>query len=63
MRKLIALDDDTFAWLSRSGRDRIATIQQLADQAFAGVLRKLGIRSISGNAGGVAAQARRPQRR
>ena len=43
MRKLIAFDDDTFAKLSQLGRDRMATIQELADEAFADVLKKHGI--------------------
>jgi hypothetical protein len=42
-RKLIAFDDDTFAKLTQLGRDRMATIQELADEAFADVLRKHGI--------------------
>ncbi|MEA2792677.1 MAG: hypothetical protein QOI87_57 [Bradyrhizobium sp.] len=43
MRKLIAFDDDTFDKLKQLGRDRMATIQELADEAFADVLRKHGI--------------------
>ena len=43
MRKLIAFDDDTFDKLRQLGRDRMATIQELADEAFADVLRKHGI--------------------
>ena len=43
MRKLIAFDDDTFAKLTQLGRDRMATIQELADEAFADVLKKHGI--------------------
>ena len=43
MRKLIAFDDDTFDKLTRLGRDRMATIQELADEAFADVLKKHGI--------------------
>ena len=43
MRKLIAFDDDTFAKLKQLARDRMATIQELADEAFADVLRKHGI--------------------
>ena len=43
MRKLIAFDDDTFAKLKELGRDRMATIQELADEAFADVLKKHGI--------------------
>jgi hypothetical protein len=43
VRKLIAFDDDTFDKLTQLGRDRMATIQELADEAFADVLRKHGI--------------------
>jgi hypothetical protein len=43
MRKLIAFDEDTFAKLAQLGRDRMATIQELADEAFGDVLRKHGI--------------------
>ena len=43
MRKLIAFDEDTFAKLSELGRYRMATIQELADEAFADVLKKHGI--------------------
>lgn len=43
MRKLIAFDEDTFARLSQLGRDRMATIQELADEAFGDVLKKHGI--------------------
>lgn len=43
MRKLIAFDDDTFEKLKQLGRDRMATIQELADEAFADVLKKHGI--------------------
>ena len=43
MRKLIAFDDDTFDKLTQLARDRMATIQELADEAFADVLRKHGI--------------------
>jgi len=43
VRKLIAFDDDTFDKLTQLGRDRMATIQELADEAFADVLRKHGV--------------------
>jgi hypothetical protein len=43
VRKLIAFDDDTFGKLTQLGRDRMATLQELADEAFADVLRKHGI--------------------
>jgi non-homologous end joining protein Ku len=42
-RKLIEFDDDTFDKLKQLGRDRMATIQELADEAFADVLRKHNI--------------------
>ena len=43
MRKLIAFDDDTFDKLKQLGRDRMATIQELADEAFADLMKKHGI--------------------
>ena len=43
MRKLIAFDDDTFPKLAQLARDRMATFQELADEAFADLLRKHGI--------------------
>jgi len=43
LRKLIAFDEDTFDKLTQLGRDRMATIQELADEAFADVLKKHGI--------------------
>jgi hypothetical protein len=43
VRKLIAFDDDTFDKLTQLARDRMATIQELADEAFADVLKKHGI--------------------
>ena len=43
MRKLIAFDDDTFAKLTQLGRDRMGTLQELADEAFADLLKKHGI--------------------
>jgi hypothetical protein len=43
MRKLIAFDDDTAAKLKQLGRDRMATLQELADEAFADLLKKHGI--------------------
>src|SRR5215211_6965879 len=43
LRKLIECDEDTFAKLKQLGRDRMATIQELADEAFADVLKKHGI--------------------
>ena len=43
MRKLIAFDEDTFDKLKQLGRDRLATLQELADEAFADLLKKHGI--------------------
>ena len=43
MRKLIAFDEDTFGKLKQLGRDRMATFQELADEAFADLLKKHGI--------------------
>ncbi|TPQ31353.1 hypothetical protein C2U70_24195 [Bradyrhizobium guangdongense] len=40
MRKLIAFDDDTLDKLKQLGRDRTATLQELADEAFADLLKK-----------------------
>jgi len=43
VRKLIAFDEDTFDKLKQLGRDRMATFQELADEAFADLLKKHGI--------------------
>ena len=43
MRKLIAFDDETIVALTQLGRDRMATIQDLADEAFADLLKKHGV--------------------
>jgi hypothetical protein len=43
MRKLIALDEDIFDKLKQLGRDRMATLQELADEAFTDLLKKHGI--------------------
>ena len=43
MRKLIAFDDDTLPKLTQLARDRMATFQELADEAFADLLNKHGI--------------------
>src|ERR1700721_1514866 len=50
MRKLIAFDDDTFDKLKQLARDRMATLQELADEAFADLLRKHGIPGDQGRA-------------
>lgn len=43
MRKLIGFDEDTFDKLKQLARDRMATLQELADEAFADLLKKHGI--------------------
>jgi hypothetical protein len=43
MRKLIAFDEDTFDKLRQLERDRMATLQELADEAFADLLKKHGV--------------------
>ena len=43
MRKLIAFDDETLDKLTQLARDRMATFQELADEAFADLLKKHGI--------------------
>jgi len=43
VRKLLAFDEDTFDKLKQLARDRMATIQELADEAFADLLKKHGI--------------------
>ncbi len=43
MRKLIDFDDETLAALTLLGRNRMATLQELADEAFADLLKKRGV--------------------
>ncbi|MET0721527.1 MAG: hypothetical protein ABWY64_11915 [Tardiphaga sp.] len=43
MRKLIAFDEDTYDKLTQLGRDRMGSLQELADEAFADLLKKHGI--------------------
>jgi non-homologous end joining protein Ku len=43
LRKLIAFDDETADKLTQLGRDRMATLQDLADEAFADLLKKHGV--------------------
>lgn len=43
MRKVIEFDDETYQALVQLGRDRMATLQELADEAFSGLLRKYGV--------------------
>ena len=42
-RKLISFDNETLAALTQLGRDRMATLQDLADEAFADLLKKHGV--------------------
>lgn len=42
-RKLIAFDDETMNALTQLGRDRMATFQDLADEAFADLLKKYDV--------------------
>ncbi|OPH84291.1 hypothetical protein [Nitrobacter vulgaris] len=43
MRKLIAFDDETMTALTQLGHSRMATLQDLADEAFADLLKKHGV--------------------
>ena len=43
MRKILAFDDETYQALIQLGRDRMATLQELADEAFADLLKKHGV--------------------
>jgi hypothetical protein len=43
MRKLIAFDDETLDKLAQLGRDRMGSLQELADEAFADLLKKHGV--------------------
>ena len=43
MRKLIAFDEETLDKLTQLGRDRMGTLQDLADEAFADLLKKHGV--------------------
>lgn len=43
MRKVIGFDDETYQALVQLGRDRMATLQELADEAFADLLKKHGV--------------------
>lgn len=42
MRKLIAFDDASYSALKLLASDRMATLQELADEAFADLLKKHG---------------------
>jgi non-homologous end joining protein Ku len=43
VRKLIDFDEETLDKLAQLARDRMATLQELADEAFADLLKKHGI--------------------
>jgi hypothetical protein len=43
LRKLIAFDEDTFDKLTQLGRGRMGTLQEMADEAFADLLKKHGV--------------------
>ncbi len=43
MRKLIDIYDDTLDKLKQLGRDRMATLQELADEAFVALLKAHGV--------------------
>jgi hypothetical protein len=43
VRKLISLDEETYDKLKQLGRDRMATLQDLADEAFDDLLKKHGV--------------------
>jgi hypothetical protein len=58
MRKLIELEDETYQALVQLGRDRMGSLQDLADEAFADLLKKHGVprdlkealrKSVTGN--------------
>lgn len=41
--KIVSFDDDTLFRLNELGRNRMATFQELADEAFADLLKKHGV--------------------
>jgi hypothetical protein len=43
MRKLIDFDEETMAALRLLGRNRMVTLQELADEAFSDLLKKRGM--------------------
>jgi len=45
MRKLIAFDDETLSRLTELARNRMGTLQEMADEAFADLLKKNGVRT------------------
>ncbi|MFC0243633.1 hypothetical protein [Rhodopseudomonas telluris] len=63
MRKLIGFDEYTFDKLTQLGRDRMATLQELADEAFADLLKKHGIPIDLQDALKKSARAAKPSKR
>lgn len=68
MRKLIEFDDDTFEKLKQLGRDRMGTLQELADEAFADLLKKHGIPvdlkdALRKSAAGATAEPQQPRQK
>lgn len=65
-RKLIAFDDETMSALTQLGRNRMATIQDLADEAFADLLKKHGVpidlKDALRKSAGLAKQKTQPRR-
>ncbi|WFU45398.1 hypothetical protein QA640_17320 [Bradyrhizobium sp. CB82] len=45
MRKPIAFDDDTFGKLKQLARDRMETLQDLADEAFSDLVESTAYRT------------------
>lgn len=43
MRKVIEFDENIYQALVQLGRDRMATLQELADESFADLLKKHGV--------------------
>jgi len=68
MRKLIEFDDDTFDKLKQLALDRMGTLQELADEAFADLLKKHGIPvdlrdALRKSAAGAAVTSRKPDKK
>ena len=68
MRKLIEFDDNTFDKLKQLARDRMGTLQELADEAFADLLKKHGIPvdlrdALRKSAAGAAVTPRKPDKK
>jgi hypothetical protein len=61
--KLVAFDEDTLSKLNELGRDRMATFQELADEAFADLLKKHNVPIDLKDALRKSAKASRPARK